>query len=195
MFCPKCGTENADASVFCKRCGSAIEAEEETRVVKRDEKPLERDSAAALFSVNPTLKFVWAGYVLTGAAAFLIVAFLSLLLPAVSPIIFVVIGLLMLLIPVYFHARQKLSRYTLTPDKLEIDSGLISRTTTSIPLARVQDVTVKSTVTQRLLGLGDIIVDNAGTDGDQIVFANIDRPRKYADILLEQVQKKSGERF
>ena len=195
MFCPKCGTENADDSVFCKRCGSAIEAEEETRVVKRDEKPLERDSATALFSVNPTLKFVWAGYVLTAAAAFLIVAFLSLLLPAVSPIIFVVIGLLMLLIPVYFHARQKLSRYTLTPDKLEIDSGLISRTTTSIPLARVQDVTVKSTVTQRLLGLGDIIVDNAGTDGDRIVFANIDRPRKYADILLEQVQKKSGERF
>lgn len=195
MFCPKCGTENADDSVFCKKCGTAIEAEEETRVVKRDEKLLERDSATALFSVNPTLKFVWAGYVLTGAAAFLIVAFLSLLLPAVSPIIFVVIGLLLLLIPVYFHARQKLSRYTLTPDKLEIDSGLISRTTTSIPLARVQDVTVKSTVTQRLLGLGDIIVDNAGTDGDRIVFANIDRPRKYADILLEQVQKKSGERF
>ena len=195
MFCPKCGTENADDSVFCKKCGTAIEAEEETRVVKRDEKPVERSPATALFSVNPTLKFVWAGYVLTAAAAFLIVAFLSLLLPAVSPVIFVVIGLSLLLIPVYFHARQKLSRYTLTQDKLEIDSGLISRTTTSLPLTRVQDVTVKSTITQRLLGLGDIIVDNAGTDGDRIVFANIDRPRKYADILLEQVQKKGGERF
>ncbi|MBK9164526.1 MAG: PH domain-containing protein [Acidobacteria bacterium] len=195
MFCPKCGSENAPDSVYCKKCGSVVEPEEETRVAKRKEDLPVRDSAVPLFSINPTLRFVWAGYILTAAAAFLIVAFLSILLPAVSPIIFVVIGLLLLLIPVYFHARQKLSRYTLTTDKLEIDHGLISRTTTSLPLTRVQDVTVKSTITQRLLGLGDIIVDNAGTDGDRLVFANIDRPRKYADILLDQVQKKAGDRF
>jgi len=96
--------------------------------------------------------------------------------------------LLLLLIPAYFHLRQKLVKYTLTGTKIEIDSGLISRTTRNIPLTRIQDVTVSSTVGQRLLGFGSVVIDNASEDGGKIVLRNIDSPRKFADRLLHQIR-------
>jgi hypothetical protein len=37
-------------------------------------------------------------------------------------------------------------RYTLTDSKIEIDYGLIARTTRNIPLAKIQDVTVSASI-------------------------------------------------
>lgn len=143
---------------------------------------------ARIFSITPTTKFVMAGYVLAIIAAFLLVAVVSVFIPAVSAIIAVLIGLLLLLIPAYFHIRQKLTRYSLTDTTIEIDRGLISRTTQNIPLRRIQDVTVSATLFQRLLGYGDITIDNASEDGGKVVLDNVDSPRKYADHVLRQMR-------
>ncbi|MGQ0543057.1 MAG: PH domain-containing protein [Blastocatellia bacterium] len=143
---------------------------------------------ARIFSITPTTKFVMAGYVLAIIAAFLLVAVVSVFIPAVSAFIAVLIGLLLLLIPAYFHIREKLTRYSLTDTTIEIDKGLISRTTQNIPLRRIQDVTVSATLLQRLLGYGDITIDNASEDGGKVVLDNVDSPRKYADHVLRQMR-------
>jgi uncharacterized membrane protein YdbT with pleckstrin-like domain len=93
------------------------------------------------------------------------------------------------LVPLYYHLRKKLVRYTLTDTTIEIDRGLISRTTQNIPLRRIQDVTVSATVTQRMLGLGDLIIDNASEDGGKIVLDGIDEPKKYAELMLRQMRQ------
>jgi uncharacterized membrane protein YdbT with pleckstrin-like domain len=80
-------------------------------------------------------------------------------------------------------------RYTLTGSTIEVDRGLVSRTTQNIPLGRVQDVTVSATVFQRLLGYGDISIDNASEAGGKVVLDNIDSPRKYAELILKQMQQ------
>ena len=72
---------------------------------------------------------------------------------------------------------------------IEIDRGLISRTTQNIPLRRIQDVTVSATMTQRLLGFGDIIIDNASEDGGKVVLHDIDSPKKYAELMLQQMRQ------
>lgn len=101
-------------------------------------------------------------------------------------------GLLILLIPAYHHLKQKIVRYTLTESKLEIDTGLISRTTRNVPLRRIQDVTVSSNMWQRLLGFGDLVIDNASEEGGKVVLKNIDTPRRYADELLRQMRRIEG---
>lgn len=192
MYCNKCGTENSDDAVFCKKCGSAVEAEEETRVAQRVRNGAAvrnaSDDSSRIFAINPTLKFVALGYVLAVVAAFALVVILTAFVPGFVPLIGVVIGLLLLLVPVYYHVQAKLIRYVLTDTTIEIDRGLISRTTQHIPLRRVQDVTVTASLFQRMLGYGDITIDNASEDGGKVVLDNIDAPKKYADQILRQMR-------
>ena len=189
MFCAKCGKDNSDDAIYCQRCGTILEAEDETMVARRAKPPLPTDAAEHLLTLGPTLKFVKLGYVLAVLAALVLTVLISLVVSAVSPWVPVVIGLALLLIPAFYHIRQRLVRYTLTPTMIEIDRGVVSRTTQNVPLRRIQDVTVSSTLLQRVLGLGDVIVDNASEDGGKVIVKNIDAPRKFADELLNQLRR------
>lgn len=188
MYCTKCGKDNADDAAYCQKCGHAFESEEETRVATRSGASIDDAPASRIFSVTPTLKFVYAGYAITVLAAFVLVGLLTVFLP-VSPAIAAVAGLLLLVVPLYFHIRKKLVRYTLTDTTIEIDRGLISRTTQNVPLRRIQDVTVSATMWQRMLGFGDIIIDNASEDGGKIILDDIDSPKRYADMMLQQMRR------
>jgi membrane protein YdbS with pleckstrin-like domain len=154
----------------------------------RKEGSFDQDEAGA-FSIRPTLMFVKMGYVLAAVAALLLVAFTSALLSQwVSVWPSILVGLLLFLIPAYYHFRQKLVKYTLTDSILRIDTGLVSRTTRNVPVTRIQDVTVSATPWQRLLGIGDLIFDNASEQGGKLTLKNINSPKKYADVLLKQMR-------
>lgn len=195
MFCTKCGANNSDEAVYCQKCGTMLEAEEETRIAR----PAKNDAAKIIdaeetereiFSITPTLMFVKIGYGLAILGALLLVALTAVVynIVAIPTWIAVLFGLALLLIPAFYHLKQKLVRFTLTDSKIEIDSGLISRTTRNIPLRTVQDVTVSATFPQRMLGFGDLIIENAGESDGQIVLKNINSPKKYADVLLKQIR-------
>jgi putative membrane protein len=192
MYCIKCGKQNSDDAVFCQKCGQAFEAEEETRIAQRGKPAMvhELDDVTRIFSVTPTLKFVYVGYGLAVLGAFLLVGIVSLFLSTTLSIAAsVILGMALLLIPMFFHIRKRLVRYTLTDTTIEIDRGLISRTTQNVPLRRIQDVTVSATVMQRLLGFGDVIIDNASEDVGKIVLDDIDSPKRYAELVLRQMRQ------
>jgi len=194
MFCTKCGARNSDEAVYCQKCGSLLEAEEETRIARlpKNETQTTNNNEKEIFSISPTLLFVKIGYVAAIFGALLLVAFLfsfdQLIGVKIHELISVLAGLSLLLIPAFFHFKQKLVRYTLTDAKIEIDQGLISKTTKNVPLRTIQDVTVSATVSQRMLGFGDLIIENAGETGGKIVLKNINSPKKYADVLLKQMR-------
>lgn len=189
MFCTKCGANNSDEAVYCQKCGTVLEAEEETRIARLTKTETNDDDETQIFTIRPTLVFVKIGYGLAVLGAFLLVAFFSLFITAVSPWYSVLAGLSLLLIPAYFHLKQKLVSYTLTDAKIAIDEGLISHTTRNVPLRTIQDVTVTATVPQRLLGFGNLIIENAGENDSKIVLKNINSPKKYADVLLKQMRR------
>lgn len=187
MFCTNCGRNNSDDAVYCQKCGTLAEAEDATLVARRDKRPDTDHSEQKLLTVGPTLKFVKIGYGLAVIAAFLLAAFIS-LVSTVPPLVPVFIGLGLLLIPAFYHIRQRLVRYTLMPSTIEIDQGIISRTTQNVPLNRIQGVTVSASIFQRILGFGDVIVDNASETGGKVIVKNIDAPRKFADEVLKQMR-------
>lgn len=195
MFCIKCGANNSNEAVYCQKCGNLLEREEETRVVQKKSPSkftIENDEETHIFAIRPTLLFVKVGYALAILGAFAFVALIALastfLQSPVSAVIVVLLGLSLLLIPAYFHLQNKMIKYTLTDSKIEIDKGLVSNTTRNIPLRTIQDVTVSATAMQRMLGFGNIVIENANEVDDKITLRNINSPKKYADILLRQMR-------
>ena len=185
VYCTQCGADNSVKAVYCRKCGAILEKEEETRIAPRsrsagpaivtgrnesarnEDRYETGDHEAEIFSVSPTLLFVKLGYVAAAVAALLLVA-VTAAFTSIGSGWAVIAGLLLFLIPGFYHIRQKLVRYTLTESKLEIDSGLISRRTTNVPIRRIQDVTVSMSIIQRMLGFGDLVIDNASDDGEKI---------------------------
>jgi uncharacterized membrane protein YdbT with pleckstrin-like domain len=202
MFCHKCGAKNSDEAIYCQKCGSVLEHEEETRVrvpQKREIPNLQKTESGEelekqIFSIRPTLLFIKIGYAATVMGAFLLVALLleiGRLIGVDIPWWFSVLaGLSLLLIPAFYHLKRNVVRYTLTDSKIEIDQGFISQNTRNVPLRTIQDVAVSSTIPQRMLGFGDLIIENASEASDgKIVLKNINSPKKYADILLKQIRR------
>jgi membrane protein YdbS with pleckstrin-like domain len=206
-FCAACGA-HADSEQTRFATDMTRPASEETRVaparprpveplpMRAAPSPLERRTDASggdehvIFTVRPTLLFIKLGYALAALAGVALIALLA-WQPWVS-IPFLVslpIALALLLIPAFKHLKRNMLRYTLTDSKIEIDEGLISRTTRNIPLRNIQDVTVSSTVSQRLLRFGNLVVDNASETGGTTILKNIPDPRRHADLLLRELRR------
>lgn len=186
MFCSKCGRENADDAVYCQKCGTQIGAgEEETRIAKKGIE--DGGDEQRIFSISPTVKFVLAGYILAAMGAIFLVGVLA-AFNLLSILYSIPLGLALLLIPAFYHFKQKMIRYTLTDAKIEIDEGFIFQNSRNVPLRSIQDVSVASTITQRMLGFGNLVIDNASEDGGKITLKNIDTPKKYADAVLKQMR-------
>jgi uncharacterized membrane protein YdbT with pleckstrin-like domain len=187
MFCIKCGTNNNADAVFCNKCGSKVSDEVKTEFVSKLS-----DKETNIFVVKPTLLFIQAGYAFAIMTAFLLVFILfrvgDLIGLYIPPWISVFGGLALLLIPLFYHAKRNFVRYTLTDSRIEIDEGFISRETRKIPLRAIQDVTVSATITQRMLGLGNLVIENANESDDKIIIKNINSPKNYADLLLKQMR-------
>ena len=194
MHCSNCGSYIAPGVRFCSGCGAAAVDPEATRLARaQSATPARGDSNEDLeeivFTVRPTMIFIKLGYALAVIGAIALVFLLATFTP-VPAYISVLLGLALLLIPAYYHLRRNTVRYTLTDSKMEIDKGLVARTTRNIPLSKIQDVTVKASIPQRLLGFGDLIVDNASEEGGTTILHNISKPRHYADLLLRELRRR-----
>src|SRR5438045_5111631 len=134
--------------------------------------------------------FIKIGYVAAVVGAILLIILLAMIKFIDIPwFVSVPIALALLLIPAYYHLKRNMVRYTLTDAKIEIDYGLIARTTRNIPLSKIQDVTVSASIPQRILGFGDVVVDNASEIGGTTVLHNINNPRHYADLILRHLPR------
>ena len=188
MHCSNCGSYVPPGVRFCSNCGSAAADPETTRIARTQSGlPVDQGAQQTVFTVRPTLIFIKLGYVLAMLGAITIVFLLALI--DVPAYISIPIGLALLLIPAYYHIRRNMIRYSVTESTLEIDTGLVARTTRNIPLSKIQDVTVSASVFQRILGFGDVIVDNASEVGGTTILHNISNPRHYADLLLHQLRR------
>jgi len=165
----------------------SFEEYEEDYPERRDEDSREAiaDQDQVIFSITPTFFEVLPSYVLAAALSLIVTAGVayargSLVIALVGAVIF-------FLRPILRHMRLKRTVYTLTATKLEIRTGILSKDAKSIPLRHIDNVEVSETLKERLIGIGDVLIDSAALDR-KMVLDNINNPRKYADLIMNQLQ-------
>src|SRR5581483_12361523 len=126
--------------------------------------------------VHPSMKTVWAGYFLAllvfAAAVWAYFQYASdkpRWLPAVALVVF--------LPALRAHIRRRLVTLRLENDHLTYETGLFSKTRRTLDMAKIQDVTMRQTFGQRLLGVGDVMLETAGEAGGLAVHS-VDGPRQ-----------------
>ncbi|HJQ31777.1 MAG TPA: PH domain-containing protein [Pyrinomonadaceae bacterium] len=158
--------------------------------VGRAELLAQEDEEKTIFTVRPTLLFVKLGYLLAALGGLLLVALLAWVPWFTTPFyVSIPLALALLLLPAYKHLMRNSVQYRLTDAKIEIDRGFVSRTTRNIPLRNIQDVSVTTSIPQRLLRFGNVVIDNASEASGETVLRNIPDPRRHADQILRELRR------
>ena len=92
---------------------------------------------------------------------------------------------------VWTLARQLRLRYTkliIAGDKLKYETGMMSRSSRSMDLAKVQDVVVDQTFMDRILSLGTISIQTAG-ETSRLTMSGVENPQQVAEFILASARK------
>ena len=92
------------------------------------------------------------------------------------------------LVPLNMLLKRRMITLRFHDDHLTLETGFFSRTRRTVDMAKIQDVTVHQTLGQRVLGTGDLMLEDAGESG-AITVLNLDRPREIADAIIQSSRK------
>jgi membrane protein YdbS with pleckstrin-like domain len=221
MYCNQCGETLPPSSRFCNVCGSAVagnrkvnaergpaprdDYQETDAATRRAAAPSRRNARRdagdmsrlgpneeALFTLRPTLVFVFARYVAAALCWIAAAAGMGLLFGFTwtGLLVLLAIGLALFAAPIYKHILRRREVYTLTNHKLEMRYGLLAKIVRNIPLRNIQDVTVTASAWQRLINIGDIEIESASEAG-KIVLDDIHYPERYAGIILDELRRRN----
>lgn len=127
------------------------------------------------------MKPVWLGYLSVVVLAIAgSVASAGLGLPAVAG----VCALVLIFWPLASQIRRSLTRVTIHPDKIVAESGLFNRTTRMISMAKVQDVQVRQSLTDRLWDVGQVTIETAGETALEV--PELDSPAQLAAAIMDR---------
>ena len=87
----------------------------------------------------------------------------------------------------FLHWRKTI--YGFTNRRLFRHQGIIAKDLYETPLSRIQDIRVTISVSQRLVGCGDIFITTAGTEDTACAWKNIPRPQKVKNLLSGQIDQ------
>jgi uncharacterized membrane protein YdbT with pleckstrin-like domain len=133
------------------------------------------------------------GAVFAGAVAGLITAIVSGHVDAA--VIALAVLVVFALVALVAFVRRVTTTYTVTDQRLTIETGLLVRDVHHTRLVRIQNVSSHQTVFERMLGVGTIDFDTAGEQGFNFSFEGVAQPREIVhtvDLALRELPAGGG---
>lgn len=80
------------------------------------------------------------------------------------------------------------TRYRLSEDRLFLETGLFNIQSDEIILYRVRDISLQLKLSQRIFGVGSVIVKSTDKTLPELELKNIKHPREVKEMLHKQVE-------
>ena len=137
-----------------------------------------------IFEGHPSWRATLAFYI----KALLIAAAVVVVLGLVTDISFVLWALAGTALVVFVGFVKRMTTvYTITNQRLRIKRGFIARKVQQTRIDRVQNVNTEQSVIERILQVGTVDFDTAGTDDSEFKFAGVSQPEQVV-AAVEQAQ-------
>ena len=104
-------------------------------------------------------------------------------------IVYIVLGFLIVSVARLVTAlvKWRTTYFVVTSQRLIYREGVLAREGVEIPLDRVNNVNFSQTILERLLGVGDLVVESGGKDGQQS-FSDVSQPEKVQNIIHSTIR-------
>ena len=90
--------------------------------------------------------------------------------------------------------KWRTTYFVVTSQRVIYRQGVVARKGIEIPLERVANVNFSQGIVERILGVGDIVIQSGGEDGDQ-TFSDIKSPATVQNYVIRAIQNMKNRSF
>lgn len=151
-----------------------------------------------LLSVRPSWwNFAWTFVLFFVVLPAIVVAVLYVLpgvlgfeLPFATPTLVVaaLLALFYIVPPIWAHLERLALELRVYEDRLVLERGILSKETKELFVEDTRSIDTRQSLTQRIVGTGDLMVASSGTDQYEYVVAGIPDPEQVKQLIVEQRQ-------
>lgn len=87
--------------------------------------------------------------------------------------------------------RWSRTYFVVTSQRVIFREGVLARRGVEIPLERVNNVNFAQSILERMVGAGDLLIESASDDGQQL-FGDIRDPEQVQNIIHEAIHERTG---
>ena len=95
---------------------------------------------------------------------------------------------------VFFGLPFTFTVYTVKEDNITINTGFLNKEENDCYMYKVQDVTLKTSLLERMFGLGTIVCYTGDTTNQQLILEHIKNSKQVKQFILEQSEKERRKR-
>ena len=89
----------------------------------------------------------------------------------------------------YFGLPLSFTRFRLSEDRLFLEKGLLNITADEVLLYRVRDLELNMKITQRIFGVGTVVVHSSDKSIPVLELVNVKKPREVKEMIHKAVEE------
>ena len=140
-----------------------------------------------IFEGHPSWRAIL-GFYLKGLLIAIVAGVIAKLIDGGATTVFGVVFVILVVVLLVGFMKRVATTYSITDRRLNIKRGIISREIQETRLERVQNVNFVQSVYQRLMQIGDVDFDTAGSDDYMFIFAGVANPEE----VVHKVDQATG---